>query len=553
MIRKLMPFLCLILAAALILTGCKPNTPAPSPSSEQSEPIPSETLPARTPESIGNMTLGTVMYAAKQAVTVYAVDISELDGGLKTALRCLQGLVAREEDAAIYLEENDSDRTLQQYCASEYGVFFRQIDCGELFLKYSNLIDEIVIYDPAEEHSFNAALCEAAVKDGICVDSDTIISLDADVFKGKTTVDLRGRWASADEAAEYTLSELAPLCNKNYLASVNADSDMLDYLYATKALFLDTEVSDTAGLISRAAEAAGLDSFGLYFGTDSSGLVTPLSSAGYVYLPSSGLPNSTLLSSLPHLTTRLEQETPSPAETDDGKIFVSVSVFPDADLIQDVYGYSSLIQSSRLPSMHMGVAVNPVLYELAHPILCWYYQNRPEGHELISCTDGIGLTDWSAFKAEYTDALCGANKTLLADSGITLLPLSGSADTAVFAAEKLCGGSFISVPEDYTPDTAVSGDGDCVCAFVPKDSADLYTTLGNIAKNHGRGEEAVPVFVTLGGEGSISADDVARCIARLNEQYDDIFVCLSPSELLLSAGGDVYDTYAVSSAASEES
>lgn len=428
MIRRLMTVIVIALAVSTALSGCNPGSDKPLPSQPSSSVSSgSAEKHVRGPQSIGNMTLQQLTYKPRQAVTVYVVDISDLDDGMKTALRCLQGLAAREEDAAIFLEDGSSDYSWRQYCASEYGVFFKSIGYNALFLQYADMIEKIIIYDD-DGYEFNTAFTMASVLNGICLDGETIRQLDADVLKGKETVDVRNLWASYDDAVNYAFENFTDKCTPGYFATVNNDTCLLDYLYAAKTFCVDLTPSDSS-VISRVSQAFPTDTFGLYFGSSSQeGLVSSLSAEGFILVPADSLSNSTMLSSLPRLNTQMVQEAPGNSWSGQDKTFLSLALINSYSL-ESTMNYRKIVQSSDFAALNLGVSVNPILLEMAHPIISWYYQNKPGCHEIISSVDGIGRVDWSAFKADYIDDLYEENNRLLSESGIKVLPLSGNAET----------------------------------------------------------------------------------------------------------------------------
>ena len=460
MIRRLMTAIIIVLAVSVAMAGWQPgNGPLQSQPSASSAASGAGEKHVRGPENIGNMTLQQLTYKAKQAITVYVVDISELSDGMKTALRCLQGLIARENDAAVFLENGESDYSWRQYCASEYGVFFKNIGYNELFLQYADLIEEIVIYDN-NGYEFNTAFTMASIHNGICLDGESIRQIDADVLKGKETVDVRNLWPSFDDAVNYAFENLVDKCTPGYFASVNSNTCLLDYLYATKTFCIDL-TSDSTGIISRVSQAFSIDTFGLYFGSSlHEEIISSLSAEGFVFVPSDSLSNSTMLSSLPKLNMQMTQDTPNNQSTGQDKIFLSLNLI-DSSVLESTMNYRKIIQSADLASLDLGISVNPILLELAHPIISWYYQNKPAEHEIISSVDGIGRVDWSVFKSDYIDDLREETGSLLDKIGINILPLSGNAETCsdfISGIKSDC--FFISSKTPVSgsaPDTAVSG------------------------------------------------------------------------------------------------
>ena len=573
MLRRLMAALIIILTVSAAV-GCDIRTNNPVQSQPSSSSVSgAEEVHFRGPESIGNMTLQSLIYKSQQAVTVYVVDISDLDDGLKSALRCLQGLVSREEDAAVFLEDGDDDYAWRQYCASEYGVFFKSVTFNELFLRYSDLIQKIIIYDD-EGYEFNTAFTMAAVQSGICLDGDAIRQLDSDVLKGKDTEDVRNLWSSYDEAVNYAFENLVSQCTPGYFSSVSTDTCLLDYLYATKTFCIDLSYG---GDIGRVSQALLTDTFGLFFGGEAHGtLVSTLSANGFILVPADKLSNSTMLSSLPRLNTQMVQEVPDNSAHGQSRAFISISLLNSTSL-ESTENYRKILQSQELASAQLGISVNPLLLELAHPILSWYYQNKPAGHEIISSVDGIGMVDWSSFNSEYIDDLRSANSTLLSESGITVLPLSGSSDSCAdfsdgLDADCFCisenpipmipasGSSTISdsssdVPSDNNTSSDTSGSlsegsspassgsdsdaagdalsaSDIVFCVSAEDASELEAPLDWLAEASGRDAVFAHILLDGGSTNDLVLNEIADCINDINGEYDNPLTLLTPSGLL---------------------
>ena len=144
-IRKCTGLLC----AAVLLTGaagCKGNPePQPTTAATSAVTVPqvtttaAPTMPLRAPKTLGSMTMGSVYYKPEMAAAVYAVDTTKLSDSEIAMLRCLQGLVARTDSAAIYLMGTDSDRFWNTHTAEEYGIVFKEATTQELLKKYGSL------------------------------------------------------------------------------------------------------------------------------------------------------------------------------------------------------------------------------------------------------------------------------------------------------------------------------------------------------------------------------------------------------------------------------
>ncbi len=540
MTRKLMPIICIAAVLAMLFTGCEPTiTDLPALSSDPSSSEFSSETTVMQPQNIGNMTLGSVIYAAKQSVTVYVVDISELEDGMKAALRCLQGLVSREDAAAIYLVDDDEDEFWRRYCASEYGVFFKDSTADELFLRYNDLIKKIIIYDDGEGYEFNTAFTKASVENGICIDKGAIMSLDADIFKGKPTEDVRGIWQAESDAQNYGFEQLMPYCNQNYIATASSESEFLDYLYAAKAFCVNID-ANSSSVIQRAAETAASETFGLYFGAESDeNIITLLSKSGYVFVPSDELANSTMLSSLPRLNTQMVQSAETTETQGTDKIYLSVNVSPGEDALENVQGYLKDLQSQEIHLKKLGYMVNPILYELAHPVMSWYYQNKSAAHEIISATDGIGRVDWSAFKSEYLQQLRDTNEYLMHKCGMNVMPLSSSAG----ACSEFIQGSqikfyFTAAQDGQNAAGVPVSCGDAVAAgtYYVHTEEGFRNKIDTLEDLRDKSSVYLPVIFdesNTGDEFTLSA--LLKCIDGINSESGGDILLIKPSDMSSAA------------------
>lgn len=129
------------------------------------------------------------------------------DQGLRMALTSLQGLVNRRTPRLFYLQSWDSQRNnhwMLDYYVSK-GYVKEQKACTDpyqLIADFQGFARGLVVWDPSQDFTANAACNAAGVEDLIMVTPDVAANIDLPVV-----IDLRGQFASAYEAALWSYDQ----------------------------------------------------------------------------------------------------------------------------------------------------------------------------------------------------------------------------------------------------------------------------------------------------------------------------------------------------------
>lgn len=169
------------------------------------------------------------------APVVHLVDVRAEPPDTKLAVVTLQGLVNAGPSAEVYLYQKHWDRFWlnvlhEKGYVSESSL--RTLSVEDLFRKYADRYEKLIIYDPAIDAGTNVATMLASVEKGVVAGA-----ADAARFgSGKEVVDLRGRWKSNVEAYEWAFEHLWPRMNHRILASFcgRRCHNLRDYLVANR-------------------------------------------------------------------------------------------------------------------------------------------------------------------------------------------------------------------------------------------------------------------------------------------------------------------------------
>ena len=203
-------FLPLLLCVCCVLPGCAPQvniSSQPKATSGKEQQSTSAVLPTRTPELLGSMKMATAFYKCSQAPSVIRVNIKEASDGMKAALRCLQGLVARTENASIYLSETDYDQFWQDYTAADFGTVFKSVNAMDAFSRYQKLIKGLVIYDEKNEYEYPIAQTMASllgylpVTQAVQADLEDVLPKDLPVKSVANAINVTGADADVSDSA----------------------------------------------------------------------------------------------------------------------------------------------------------------------------------------------------------------------------------------------------------------------------------------------------------------------------------------------------------------
>ncbi|MEI6579231.1 MAG: hypothetical protein WCN92_07170 [Eubacteriales bacterium] len=376
-----------------------------------SPPVLAAGVPQRLPQTLGNMTMNNLFYKPKQHTgAIDCLDLRSLDWYTRIAAYCLQGLVARNKDASIFIISCGSDIEWKNYLSSAYGVEFHELTANELFEKYALFVKKMFVYNwdsgGGDPYQMVMAVNMASVSDGLPVSNELASLLTGECGYPINMVkeDLTARWNNKLEAYEWGIQNILPLCNKNYVGACDGGDSIWDYLYATQSFsfWLDYTVSEEKALIDKILTAEGYTMPGVVLGYGPTGdaLLHATGPKGFGYLVSDYFVNATFLASFP-LTDKTYHQKPIDIglKGKNGVMYVSVYI-SDGDNIQFNQKASQGMWSNTTDRGKYPVAleINPALLEIAPPMLEWFESRRTNNDELMGGPAGFSYIWEDEFK-----------------------------------------------------------------------------------------------------------------------------------------------------------
>lgn len=391
----------------------------------QTQTINSTTAPVTEPtqpqpKELGAMTMGDLFYKPKQASSVMFVDTIALNNEEIAALRCLQGLVARTDDAAIYLLNNYTDRFWYDIIRDDYGIVFVKSTLSDVFEKYHDLIKTLIIYDSEKsKFQYSVAQTYASINDGIAVDKSTYEKVKV-YFKEVEIIDISDKIASPVDAINHIANELYDKCEHHYIGIVDITSEINDYVYATNtiAVTVDNENEEQMNAFKKLLSKK-FNSPAIVF-SDNSQFSTIVSSYGFGLLSSNGFSNCTYFSSFPTRTKGFSQPKSTDKLAVKGKTYISICINND-DKISTISNMKNLMGNVVRGSTPINIEINAALYELAPTVLSWYYNNRNSYTCFISSGSGLIDINTDNFSQVEIDKLFSIENHLLESSGISIM------------------------------------------------------------------------------------------------------------------------------------
>lgn len=372
------------------------------------------------PVTLGTMTMGDLFFKPKQAASVLFVDTVTLETEEIAALRCLQGLVARTENAAIYLIGNYTDRFWYDYIKDDYGIVFIKTNFEEIFQKYEKLIKSLVIYDKEKaDFQFGVAQTYASINNGIAVDMETYEKIRY-FFDEIETIDLSNEIATPTDAINYITDKLYDKCKHNYIGIVDITSEINDYLYATNTIAVSVDIEDKEQVSAFKKLLKKKFQFSAIAFSDNLQFSNIVSKYNFGILSSNGFSNSTFFSSFPTRTKMFSQPKSTDKMAAKGKTYISICINND-DKIPAISNMKNLIGNVIRGSTPINIEINPALYELAPTILSWYYNNRNSYTCFISSGSGLININTENFNQTEIDNLFKIENHLLKNSGFDIL------------------------------------------------------------------------------------------------------------------------------------
>lgn len=178
------------------------------------------------------------MGAPSASSPVAVMDVSRLGWDELCSAESLQGLVNRRGPRLLLLHGADADRRWMDIYRERAGFRYETVSTlPELFARFRNDFRGLVVYDAAVDGSRYAAITMAGIEDLLPVSEETLTGRSPAMESGGAHAsladsgwpvvhDLRGRFHSSVEAAEWALKELMPRCSRTLAHAV--DGGMAD-------------------------------------------------------------------------------------------------------------------------------------------------------------------------------------------------------------------------------------------------------------------------------------------------------------------------------------
>ncbi len=357
-------------------------------------------------------------------------DVRGQPRGVQQATACLQGLANRAAPRVYLIWDEHDEFWLREFEQQGWIGGTTSVTPMELPARLDLPVGGVVLSDAA---SYQAAVTLAGLRDWLVGDEAAAEALGLAV-----AADLRGRLATRADAVAWAIDELLPACAPATVCHLHHTSAPLplDYLVAERIFCywlageLDgndaesdppAELAQAERLYRRlAAPGAVLGWWGAgdpYAGIGEYPGMSHASEHGLVTL---GTEFSSNLSLLSQIAAPLRQRDPAPAPAAEARVYLAPSVLESGN---DPWYWQRHQRTVWLKPGWEQVPVSwclgPLAARLQAPLLRWYFDRLPAGHELFCAVSGLGymhapvyaaaVGNRAAVTAEYwrqTEVIC---------------------------------------------------------------------------------------------------------------------------------------------------
>jgi len=320
----------------------------------------------------------------------------------------LQGLASRT-GAHLYLDLHDevsNASSLISFLVSKYGLSVDNMTIDAAISAYLPSAAGIAVYDPARPESMNVATMKAAQQGAVLVGPDLAESLRARFNRPITFDYATSDWAALGPIAstDRAIRELYPGSAPSLLAILPPDRWAIrDYLIATRTFVfyepqgvLATPAETAATMRVLRATPRGIPILGWFDSptlTEENAFVQMASAEGKFVVGVQDLPNLSVLTAFGRTDTHRQVPVSGPMpDLEDNKTHVVLAV-PDGDNVDFVSGrmrelWSEPERGNR--TMPLAWSINPLLVDLAPPLLDWYYDTATPFDRFIAAPSGAG-------------------------------------------------------------------------------------------------------------------------------------------------------------------
>ena len=408
--------ICLGTAMALSVCSCgeqssgQPTTTAAQTTIQTTTAIPK-------PNDIGNMKFSTAFHKPKLGAVVYNITLDNLENDYRmVALKCLQGLVARNDSAQIYITKDENDLFWINRLRDEYGVITKDLSYNEVFEKFAKQIKSIVTYNPENKYETALAIYNASKNDAIPVPTTRVAEYTT-LIDGVT---VNATSKTEVPSCQVVVDEQIKTANGAYVALLNEKSAFIDYAYAVQApiVYVDSKNSADTESLKKLLGSDKFDRPAVIFAEDES-LVSVASENGFGVLNVKNFSNSSYFSS--YNCTNVSNN----AVKGNARYSEEVSKYVTIEIVQDANesvnsNLSFVFKNNRRGNTPISVSINPAVYELAPTVAAWYTAGRRAATSLISSNVGYMSVDDTKMKEDYYKIFCERSKAFIGGFGFSV-------------------------------------------------------------------------------------------------------------------------------------
>lgn len=470
---------------------------------------------ATNPDSDKNTEEATKLFEGfNQSACVYAVDVTDCSSGTLTMLRSLQGLVAANEEASIYLINNESDVFWKNYFRDEMGVYFKVLTPKQLINKFSDTIKTVVEYTSGT-YEFEVAWNTAIKSEGaIIADENTIKKYSLESVTGEI-YDVRGKYTDKESAyndmfADYINGGIIA----DYISFCGEESSFNDYAYAVGAVIMnfsdnaDWESQMFAAMIdstARTTVGAVLFDGEPNYAEDANFSISQFSKAGFGCLNVNSFSNATLYSSVGRGNkTTAKHVKYAKSDSSAGNVYLSVVINTDSIGLSIQSNY--VLWTAKHSRYNVSLSLSPLMYKLAPSVLLWYSVNTRGDNQLVSSGDWLEI-DETTIPGELYAQWHNENNYLIENSGLYIARSANMRGGAGYRYGRFTDADGILANSD---------------------------SIGNGIPSHSSKIAVIPIF------DASTVEEFVNCIAGIssNDAYSQYYAVSIPAETMITEAND---------------
>ncbi len=425
---KRLLYIALCVCIAFSSVSCTSSSTTSNTSKIEKTTATTITMAPKEPANLGAMSMEKLYYKPNQAPKTYFCDASELSQDQIVLLRCIQGLIAREQNASIYISQDENDVFWKQYLADYYGIVFKDATFEQLLGLYLNDIQSVVIYNPKKKYELPIAQTMASLANGVAVSSDLYRTL-LSVFELKlsdgsiTEHKVRDKCKNPISAIKWAKDHLLVDTSTHYLGLTSGDMGANDYLYATKSLYLYIDF-ESKGQVKALKKLMAQNHYSLpavsFIDDDSATEV--VSKYGIACQNLTSINNLTFFASFEQNTDLKKQPDSVNKGAEDGKIYMAINV-TCTGACPDAMQLDNLLNNVTRGSVEISISLSPAMYELASPILNWCYTHRGVSTVFSSTDMGFSTIDPDSYHDDSLNDWMYINDYMLKGSRLNLVSI----------------------------------------------------------------------------------------------------------------------------------